>query len=83
VTTLADIRSTFTDYLYVGLRDGRCFAMAWKMTDAAENARTVREWVKRGLDVQTLHKDQCRPYWEQMRGDAKEALAILESPRDN
>lgn len=59
--------SNFTDQMYIGLRNGRCVAIAWKLTDSNENARTVSRWTRDGLDVLTVHESESDPYYEQMR----------------
>ena len=61
------LRDRFTDHLYIGLRGDICVVMEWKRTDAKYNARVVRDLVASGCDVQTVHKDDARKYWEQMR----------------
>ena len=52
---------------FIGLRDGRCVAMAVKLKDARENARTVAEWTRNGLDVLTVLHTECDPYWAQLK----------------
>jgi hypothetical protein len=60
----------FTDHLYVGLRNGKCVAIGWKCGDKdgpKENRRLVAEWVKGGLDIQTVHKNEADRYWDELR----------------
>lgn len=63
--------SDFTDYLYFGMRDGECRASGWKMVGKGaerRNAKMVADWIKRGMDVVTLHKDapETRRLFDQM-----------------
>jgi hypothetical protein len=60
----------FTDHLYVGLRNGQCVAIAWKQEGKGAdrwNARCVSEWVGKGLDVQTVHRDDAGKYWDELK----------------
>ena len=52
---------------FIGLRDGKCVAMAVKLKDVKENARTVAEWTRNGLDVLTVLHTECDPYWAQLK----------------
>jgi len=62
------IEATMTDWNYVGLlADGTCVAIATKMTDPRENARVVAEFVRSGLDVQTVRRDAMEPHYASMR----------------
>ena len=69
----------FTDYLYFGLRDGRCVASGWKQSGTGAdrfNAKMVSGWIKRGLDVVTLHRDDpaAKVHFDQMWDDANAAV---------
>lgn len=67
-----------TEYLIFGLRGGRCFASGWKQSGKGadrSNARMVSEWVKKGRDIVTLHKDdpEAKRLFDQMWDDATAA----------
>jgi hypothetical protein len=58
------------EQMYIGQRAGKTVAMAWKCTGKEgerHNRETLREWIKAGYDIQTVHKDQCDPYYEELR----------------
>jgi hypothetical protein len=59
--------------MYIGQRDGKTVAMAWKCIGKEGekwNRRTLREWIKEGYDIQTVMKDECDKYYDEMRGNA-------------
>jgi hypothetical protein len=79
VTPTEKLQDRFTDHLILGFRDGRCVASAWKRQGHGaerENARTVAEWARKGLDIQTLHKDdpRAKAAHDQMYEDARAAF---------
>lgn len=70
-----------TDFFYFGLSNGRCVASAWKQEgNGAEkcNAETVSNWVKRGMDVVTLHREEpeAKRLFDQMWDDASERAKL-------
>lgn len=72
-----------TDYMIFGLRDGRCVACAWKQAGNGadrENARTVAEWVRKGRDIVTLHRDEpeAKRLFDQMYDDAEAAAKLAQ-----
>ena len=67
-----------TDYLYFGLHEGRCVASGWKQSGKGAdrlNAKIISEWIKRGMDVVTLHRDDpaAKIHFDQMWDDANAA----------
>ena len=80
------IRDQLSDFLILGFRNGRCVASAWKEQGRGaerENARTVARWVRDGLDVQMLHKDDptAKAAHEQMFEDARKAAEAARNAR--
>jgi hypothetical protein len=65
-----------TDYLLIGLRDGRCVAIAWKQEGKGSsrfNRETALRWLKWGLDILTVHKSHpdVDRYYDELRGACK------------
>lgn len=65
---------TFSDQMYIGQRDGKTVAMAWKCSGSdgeKTNRAVLREWIKAGYDIQTVHKSECDKFYEEMRASVK------------
>lgn len=63
----------FTDQMYIGQIDGRTVAMAWKCAGKSGekfNRDTIQRWIKRGYDIQTVHKSETDAHYAQMRAAA-------------
>lgn len=65
-----------TDLIYLGFRNGRCVASAWKQGGCGSdefNTQTVSGWNRNGIGVRTLHKDDpaAKAAFDQMWQDAK------------
>jgi hypothetical protein len=64
----------FTETRVFGLRNGVAVASGWKLSGKGadrENRQMVTEWVRKGLDIITLHKDDplCAFHHQQMFAD--------------